>query len=257
MAAGNKVFPCRRPSARARDYVVESEVARCKQHATVLAGIAIAQKNVLARQSSRLVRNAAVLQQPYDRRHTHGKARGVQKVAVFLFRHGQSLQHQHDRPTRSTDIDGLIGRVQDQHRSLHDHAFPWLRWFLGWLAVVAFISFVPFMHGPVFLPLARRPPSPAHSLLPSWPALPWPQKPLWLLTDATPGRTRPLWYRWSSHHPQSECCGPSPFPASIRQMHHARSPCADGASALSAMQFRVSEPGLMYPIGCCWSSESP
>src|SRR6185437_7904226 len=102
----------------------------------------------------------------------------MQEVSILFFRHGQSFQDKHDRPPGRTDIDGLIRRVQDQHRSLHEHALPRLGWFLGCLAVVAFVSLVPFMHGPLFLPLgllskARRRPSPASSLLLSWPAQPW------------------------------------------------------------------------------------
>ena len=40
----------------------------------------------------------------------------MQEVSVFLFRHSHALQHQHDRPAGGTNIDGLVGRVQHQHR---------------------------------------------------------------------------------------------------------------------------------------------
>src|SRR4051794_18804224 len=100
----------------------------------------------------------------------------MQKVPILFFWHGQPFQYQHNRPAGRTDIDRLIRRVQNQHRSLHDHAFPWLGWFLGCLAVMAFVSFVPFMHGPVFLRIEHWPPWPERSLLLWWPALPLPQK---------------------------------------------------------------------------------
>src|SRR5712675_2515649 len=169
MAASYQIFPCGRPTSRARNHVVQGEIAGGKQHAAVLAGVAVTQKNVFAGESSRLVRNAAVLQQPYHRRHTHDQSRRMQEVSVLFFRHGQPLQNQDDRATSGTDIDGLVRRVQDQDRSLHDHAFPWLRWFLWGLAIVAFVSLVPFMHGPVVLPMERRPPPPGRSLLLWWP----------------------------------------------------------------------------------------
>src|SRR6476660_1322033 len=101
----------------------------------------------------------------------------MQKMSVLFFRHGQPLQHQDNRPARGANLDGLLGRIQDQDRGLHDHAFPRLGWFLWRLAVMALVSFVPFMHGPVllpidFLPMKRRPPSSRRSPLLWWPALP-------------------------------------------------------------------------------------
>ena len=63
------------------------------------------------------------------------------------------------------------------------------------LAVMALVSSVSIMHGPmflllVFLPRAQQPLWQQRSLLPWWPALPWPQKPLSLLLAAAPGRWR-------------------------------------------------------------------
>src|SRR5258708_28042936 len=48
MAACHQIFPCGRTSAGTRDHVVQGQIPRRKQHATVLAGVAIAQKNVFA-----------------------------------------------------------------------------------------------------------------------------------------------------------------------------------------------------------------
>src|SRR5579864_1259586 len=195
MAAGNQVFPRGRPAAGSRNHVIQRQIGGREQHAAVLACVAVVQKNFFAGQSSRLVRNTAILQQPYDRWHTHSQPRRMQKVSILLFRHGQTLQHQDDRATSRTDINGLIGRIQHQHRSLHQHAFPRLGWLFWGFAIVAFVSLVPFMHGPVFLRIERWRPSPQRSLLLWWPVLPWPQKLLWRLPAAAPVRTLPRSYR--------------------------------------------------------------
>src|SRR5712671_6924812 len=53
MAASYQIFPCGRPTSRARNHVVQGEIAGGKQHAAVLAGVAVTQKNVFAGESSR------------------------------------------------------------------------------------------------------------------------------------------------------------------------------------------------------------
>ena len=49
MAAGDKVLPCGRTSARARDYVVKRQLPGRQDSRAILAGVAVAQQNVLAR----------------------------------------------------------------------------------------------------------------------------------------------------------------------------------------------------------------
>jgi hypothetical protein len=63
MAAGNQILPARRTTARTRYYVIESQVTRGEYFTAVLASIAVAQQNILARQSPRLVRNPAIFEQ--------------------------------------------------------------------------------------------------------------------------------------------------------------------------------------------------
>src|SRR5262252_5477777 len=60
MAASDQVFPGRGASAGAGDYVVERQFARGQNFSAILAGAAIAQQDVLARQRTRLMRDAAV-----------------------------------------------------------------------------------------------------------------------------------------------------------------------------------------------------
>jgi len=63
MAAGHQVFPGRKAAARARLHMVQRELTGVEDDAAVLAGIAVAQQNVLAREGSGLVRDAAVFEQ--------------------------------------------------------------------------------------------------------------------------------------------------------------------------------------------------
>ncbi len=115
MAAGDEVLPGGEAAARAGNHMVQREFAGGESGAAILAGVAVAQQNVFSRQSARLVRNAAILQQPDDRGHAHGHAGGVQEVSVFFFGHGDALQHEHDGAARGTDVDRLVGGVQHQH----------------------------------------------------------------------------------------------------------------------------------------------
>ena len=62
------------------------------------------------------MRNTAVLEQANNRRHAQGNARGMQEVSVLFFGHGNALEHEHNRASRRADIDGFVGRIQDEHR---------------------------------------------------------------------------------------------------------------------------------------------
>ncbi len=124
MAAGDEVLPCREAPAGSRDDVVERELARSQDRAAVLAGIAIAQQDILPRECAALVRNAAILEQPDHRRQTHGDAGRMQEVSVLFFRHGDALEHEDQRATRGADVDWLIGSVQHEHGSKQGMAVP-------------------------------------------------------------------------------------------------------------------------------------
>ena len=126
MAAGDKVLPSGEAAARARNHVVQRKFAGGQRSAAILAGVAVAQQNIFPRQSPRLVRDPAILQQTDDRGHAHRKARGVQEVSVLFFGHGDALQHQHDGAARRTNVDRLVGGVQHQHRLMQRVAIAFL-----------------------------------------------------------------------------------------------------------------------------------
>src|SRR3954469_20225072 len=94
MAAGYEVLPGREAAARTWDHVVERELARRHHFAAILAGVAVAQQDVLARKSTGLMRDASVFQQTDHRGHTDGESSGVQEVAVLFLSASYALEHQ-------------------------------------------------------------------------------------------------------------------------------------------------------------------
>lgn len=116
MAAGDEILPRGETATRARDHMVEREFARRQRGAAILAGVAIAQENILARQCSGLVRYPAVFKKADHRRHAQREACSVQEMSVLFFGHGNALQHQHNGAPRGANVDRLVGRIQYQHR---------------------------------------------------------------------------------------------------------------------------------------------
>src|SRR5262249_58866933 len=104
--------------------------------------------------------STAMLRQTDSRGHTHSDARGMEVVTVLFLGHGQPLEHQHNGPAGRANVDGFIGGVQGQNRSLHEQVFAGRRLRLmpgplGMMMLMALVSsLVAFMHGPVFLPIA-------------------------------------------------------------------------------------------------------
>ena len=88
------------------------------EYAAILAVIAIAEQDVFAREGTGLVRDATVLKQPNHGRHRYDAALCVQSESVFLFSAGNTLKHQHERSPRSTNINGLVRRVEHEYRQL-------------------------------------------------------------------------------------------------------------------------------------------
>ena len=66
MAAGDEILPGRVSAPGAGNHVVESELAGGQNNFAVLAGIAIAEKDVFTGEGTRLMRDAAVLKQADD-----------------------------------------------------------------------------------------------------------------------------------------------------------------------------------------------
>ncbi|SPE18179.1 hypothetical protein SBA5_140046 [Candidatus Sulfotelmatomonas gaucii] len=120
MAAGHKIFPGGAAAARTRHDVIEGELAGRVGFAAVLAGVAIAQEDVFARESARLVGDAAVLEETDDRGHGNDGALRVQREAVFLLSARDAFEHEHQGAPRAADINRLIGGVKHQHRHLQD-----------------------------------------------------------------------------------------------------------------------------------------
>jgi len=78
------------------------------------------------RESPGLMGNAAILQEANHRGHPHDNPSRMQTVSVRLFHHSDAFQHQYDGAARCADIDGLVRRIQYQHRSVHGRMWPWL-----------------------------------------------------------------------------------------------------------------------------------
>ena len=112
VAAGDEVFPCGIAAARTRNDVIEREFARRQHHTTVLALITVAQENIFARECTCLMRNAPVFKQANHRGHGNAAALRMQSETVLLFSARNALEHEYQRPSRATDIDGLVGRIE-------------------------------------------------------------------------------------------------------------------------------------------------
>jgi hypothetical protein len=111
MAASDKILPGRRPSPRTRNHVIQRQLARGQHRRAVLARIAIAQQDVLARERTALMWNPPILEQPNHRRQPHRHPRRVQEVPILFLRHSHALQHKHQRPPRRAHIDRLVRGV--------------------------------------------------------------------------------------------------------------------------------------------------
>ena len=139
--------------------MVQRQITGWDHFAAVLAGIAVTQQDVLAREGPGLVRNASILQQANHRRHAHGDPRCMQGVSIFFLRHGQPFQDQDNGAASGTNIDWLVGSIQHQHRSLHQQALAWRRRLrrrhIRMMASVS--SSVPFKHGLVVPPERELP----------------------------------------------------------------------------------------------------
>src|SRR5438477_2956672 len=118
VAASHEVLPRGQTSAGTGNHVVECEFSGSQDQRAVLAGIAVAEQNVFARERARLMRDTAVLEQADHGRHTHCNPGGVQEVAILFLRHGDAFQHKHNRAPGGAHVDGLIGGVEYQYRGM-------------------------------------------------------------------------------------------------------------------------------------------
>jgi hypothetical protein len=60
------------------------------------------------------------MKKAYDRRDTDLERGRMEIVGRLFFGGGQTLQDQYDRPLSHTDIDRLIGCIQNKDRSIHE-----------------------------------------------------------------------------------------------------------------------------------------
>jgi hypothetical protein len=86
--------------------------------ATELASVAVAQQQVLSREGARLVGNAPEFQQPDDGRDTNCHPRGMNEAAVVFFCGRHAFQDEDQRAADGSDVNGLVGSIQYEHRFL-------------------------------------------------------------------------------------------------------------------------------------------
>src|SRR6185312_527486 len=98
--------------------MVEREGVALKDIAAILAGVAVPQQDVLARQRSRPHWDPPVSGESNDRRDGHPLTASLHvAVAIFLdARH--ALKNQHDGAPGGTNVDRLVARVEHEGGSL-------------------------------------------------------------------------------------------------------------------------------------------
>ncbi len=129
MAARDQIFPSRFTRARPRLHVIERQFSRIESSQAILARITIAHQNILPRKRPRLMRNAAILQQPDHTRHPHGLPCGMDMRVAVLLRRCDAFQYQHQRAPRRAYVDRLVAGIQYKYRFMEplQHAFLRIR----------------------------------------------------------------------------------------------------------------------------------
>ena len=92
--------------------MIECKLTGGQHVAAILAGIAVAQQDILPREGASLVGDAAVLQQPDHRGHGDATALSVEHKAVLLLGARNAFEHQHQGAPRAAYINRLIGGVE-------------------------------------------------------------------------------------------------------------------------------------------------
>ena len=91
----------------------------CRQHLpTKLAGIPVAQQDILPREGAGLIGNVPEFPQPDNRRNADSHAGRMDEAAVLLLRRCRAFEYQHNGTTDGGYINGLVGRVENEHRNL-------------------------------------------------------------------------------------------------------------------------------------------
>lgn len=96
--------------------MVEGQLHRRERLSAILTLVIVPRQDVLARQDLGAMRHLAVLLKP-DHRGKHDA--GVDFAAGVILNHSSFLDDQHERATRSADVQRFIAGVQDQYRAVH------------------------------------------------------------------------------------------------------------------------------------------
>lgn len=120
IAAGNEILPRRAAAARTGQHVVESKLRRRKCTAAELAGVAVAQQDILARKSAALLRNVPVAEQANHRGDLNFLRSGMHFGVIGFFGLRDAFQEQNERAANGRHVDWLERSVEDEHGRLHD-----------------------------------------------------------------------------------------------------------------------------------------
>src|SRR6185436_13835056 len=123
LAGRHAVLPARHTAARARKDVVERQVLAPWHRATILARVAVAEKDTAARAWDRAVAalDADVAHQADDQRYIERCVLGAQALLGGLDQLGLLLEQQNDRALHWNHPQRLVAGVQNQHVSHRTH----------------------------------------------------------------------------------------------------------------------------------------
>lgn len=95
--------------------MVERQFTGRHDFEAVLTSVAVAHKNVLARQGACLVRDAPVFQQADHGRDLNGAASGMHRMLRQFLSRCDALQHQDQRPPGRANVDRFVARIQHEY----------------------------------------------------------------------------------------------------------------------------------------------
>src|SRR5215470_5358709 len=108
--------------------MVQGQFRTGKDAAAKLAGVPVAQKDILPGKRPALLRNVTISEQPNHGRNSVRMRRGVYLSAVQLLRLSHAFQHKHHGTADSGYVNWLVCRIQDQYRLLHEGGTAHREW---------------------------------------------------------------------------------------------------------------------------------
>ena len=112
VTASDQILPRGAPATRAGNYVVQRQLRRWKCVPAELAGVVVAQQDILAGQRSGLLGDVAIRQQPDHRRHLQRLRRRVHLSVIELLGLGDSLQQQDHSTANGRDVNRLESGIE-------------------------------------------------------------------------------------------------------------------------------------------------